>query len=120
MEILYLICQLIVALGILNVWLLRPRKATGYRGGAATNMKEEFAAYGLPAWFMYGIGTVKVMLALLILAGIWVPSLVQPAAIGLAALMVGAIAMHIKVKDPLKKSLPALSVLTLSVLVAVL
>ncbi len=34
--------------------------------------------------------------------------------------MVGAIAMHIKVKDPLKKSLPALSVLTLSVLVAVL
>ena len=33
-----------------------------------------------------------------------------------AALMAGAIAMHIKVADPFKKSLPALAMLTLSLL----
>ena len=66
------------ALAILNVWLLRSGKASGYRGGAAQNMEEEFAVYGLPAGFRWSIGTIKVVLALLLLAGIWVPSLVQP------------------------------------------
>jgi hypothetical protein len=37
----------------------------------------------------------------------WVPMLVQPAAIGIAILMLGAVAMHVKVKDPANKSWPA-------------
>jgi hypothetical protein len=69
---------------------------------------------------MCTIGATKVALALLLLAGIWVPSLVQPAAFALAALMAAAVAMHIKVKDPLKKSLPALIVLALSLTAAIL
>ena len=48
MESICSIAQLIIALGILNVWLLRFNKATIYRGGSAKNMKEEFATYGLP------------------------------------------------------------------------
>jgi hypothetical protein len=32
--------------------------------------------------------------------------------------MLGAVAMHVKVKDPLTKSLPALSLLVLSLIVA--
>lgn len=44
------IIQLVIALGILNVWLLRFGKTTAWRGGAAKNMKEEFAVYGLPSW----------------------------------------------------------------------
>ena len=119
MEYFTIICQLIAALGILNVWLLRPKKATAYRGGTAKNMKEEFAVYGLPGWFMVLIGSLKVLFALMLLVGIGVPALVTPAAYGLAALMVGAVAMHIKVKDPLKKTLPALSVLALSLFVAI-
>ena len=50
------------------------------------------------------------------LAGLLYPVLILPAASVVAALMVGAIAMHIKVADPFKKSLPALVMLTLSLL----
>ena len=45
---LIMVLQLIIAVGLINVWLLRFKKATDYRGGDATNMKEEFIAYGLP------------------------------------------------------------------------
>jgi len=37
-----IIVQIIIALGIFNVWLLRFRQATGWRGGTAANLKEEF------------------------------------------------------------------------------
>ncbi len=106
--------QWIIGLGILNVWLLRARRATDYRGGDAKNMKEEFAVYGLPPSFMVAIGIVKVSLAIALIAGTWMPSLVQPAALAMAVLMAGAVSMHIKVKDSLKKTLPSLAMLALS------
>jgi len=52
MSLFIVICQLVIALGIFNVWLLRSGKATAWRGGEARTMKEEFEVYGLPAWFM--------------------------------------------------------------------
>jgi hypothetical protein len=76
----------------------------------------EFAAYGLPAWSCYLVGFLKVASAFALLAGLLYPVLILPAASVVAALMVGAIAMHVKVADPFKKSLPALSMLTLSLL----
>lgn len=111
------IAQIAIALGIFNVWILRYTKPTGWRGGDAGNMKEEFATYGLPGWSVKVVGFLKILLAVLLIIGIWVPSLVYPSAIGMAVLMLGAIAMHIKVKDSLQKSLPALSMLLLSVIV---
>jgi hypothetical protein len=62
---------------------------------------------------MYGVGGLKVVAAVCLLAGIWVHTLVFPAAAAVAVLMVGAPAMHLKVRDPLVKSVPALSVLAL-------
>ena len=47
MKILQKISMVTVAAVVLNVWLFRFGKATIYRGGDATNMTEEFAAYGL-------------------------------------------------------------------------
>jgi len=38
---------------------------------------------------------------------------VRPAALLVAVLMVGAIVMHLKVKDPISRSLPALAVLAM-------
>jgi uncharacterized membrane protein YphA (DoxX/SURF4 family) len=111
--------QIVVALGIANVWLLRSGKSTGWRGGTATNMKEEFEVYGLPGWFMGLIGTLKLLLAASLIVGVWLPVLTRPAAGALAALMLGAVVMHFKVKDPLKKSLPAFTMLLLSLFVAV-
>ncbi len=107
------ICQWMVALGLLNVWLLRAGKKTEYRGGEAKSMREEFAAYGLPEWAMYVVGALKVGAAICLIAGVWFPVLVLPAAATVAVLMVGAVAMHLKVHDAAKKSLPAAVVLVL-------
>ena len=54
-----LILQLIISVGLINVWLFRFNKVTEYRGGGANNMKEEFQAYGLPIWLMYVVGFLK-------------------------------------------------------------
>ena len=78
-------------------------------------MREEFAAYGLPVWFTYVVGTLKVGSAVALLAGIWFPALVLPAAALVCVLMLGALAMHTKIRDPLQKSLPALIMLALCV-----
>ena len=112
------VAQVIIALGIYNVWLLRFGKATEWRGGTAKNMKEEFEVYGLPAWFVGLVGFLKLLFATLLLIGIWFQPVVQPAAVGMVVLMVGAIAMHLRVGDPLKRSLPALMMLVLSGFVA--
>jgi len=102
-----------VALGLLNVWLLRSGSATDYRGGDARSLKEEFAAYGLPDVAFYVVGLLKVGSALALIAGLWMPELVAPAAGIVALLMVGALGMHVKVKDPLMKSLPAFLMLAM-------
>lgn len=108
------IAQTAAPLWIFTVWFHRFNKDTGYRGGNATNMKEEFEEYGLSETTMYAVGAAKVSLATLMLAGHVEPRLVRPASVGLAVLMLGAIGMHIKVGDPVKRYLPALSVFALS------
>ncbi len=113
MKIVSLIFQIVVALGLLNVWLLRFHKKTPFRGGDAQSMQQEFASYGLPKWSLWIVGGLKVICALCLLAGIWVPALVTPAAGIVSLLMVGAVAMHFKIRDPLIKSLPAGVVLAL-------
>ena len=114
MNIVFSIFQIAVAAGLLNVWLLRFQRRTPYRGGDARSMREEFAVYGLPGWFRYLIGTLKVGSALCLVAGLWLRFLVFPAALLIAILMLGALAMHLKIRDPLKKSVPALVMLALS------
>jgi len=120
MSYLAIVLQIIVGLGILNVWMLRSSKATPYRGGCAKTLREEFAAYGLPYWFMCSVGVLKISFALSLLSAIWFKSAAQPAALGMSALMLGALVMHVKVKDPVKKSLPALAVLGMCLAIAVL
>lgn len=114
------LAQTAAALWILNVWFNRFNKDTGYRGGGAKNMKEEFQEYGLSENAMYAVGAAKVSLAGLLLAGHAAPRLVRPASIGLAMFMLGAIGMHIKVGDPVKRYLPALSVFSLATISAIL
>ncbi len=112
------VLQVLIALGLVNVWLVRAGRATKYRGAGAKNMKEEFTAYGLPVWFMYVIGFFKIVIALVMLLTLFIPPLMYPigfpALILLSVLMLGAISMHIKVKDPLVKALPAVSMLVMA------
>jgi hypothetical protein len=111
--------QVITALGLLNVWLVRFNKKTSYRGGEANNIIEEFAVYGLPIWFCYVIGFLKIGSALSLLLGVYFPFLTFPSALLILCLMIGAVLMHIKVKDPLKKAIPASVMLTMSALICI-
>lgn len=120
MDYLLIALKLIVSLGILNVWLLRSGKATAYRGKDAKTLREEFAVYGLPFPIFCLIGILKVGFALALLASFWIPSLARPAAVGMGLLMLGAFVMHLKVKDPISKALPALGVLVMCAAIALL
>ncbi|MBL0169659.1 MAG: DoxX family protein [Gemmatimonadaceae bacterium] len=108
------VLQIFVGLGLLNVWLVRSGRSTPYRGGSARSLKEEFAAYGLPDSARLMVGALKVIAGIILLAGLWWPLPVRLAAGVVAALMCGAIAMHIKVKDAAMKSLPAILMLVMS------
>jgi hypothetical protein len=117
MQTIVMVFQVVVALGLLNVWLLRFNQSTAYRGGSARSMPEEFATYGLPPWLTYIVGALKIGAAIALIAGLWLPAFVFPAALLVSLLMLGALAMHLKVNDPLKKSVPALLVLVLCLVI---
>ncbi|QNL20430.1 DoxX family protein [Hyphobacterium sp. CCMP332] len=117
MEYLEIVLKIVVGLSILNVWLLRGKKSSPFRGGDAKSLKEEFAVYGLPSWVMFAVGTIKVALSLLLLISIYYPSLEMIAALGLAFMMLGAVSMHVKVKDSFKQTYPALLFLALSLVI---
>jgi hypothetical protein len=112
--------QLIVGLGLLNVWLIRRRSATSYRGGAAMNLQDEFATYGLPGFAFYLVGALKVGAAVVLIAGVGMALPVREAAGLVAVLMLGAVAMHVKVGDPLKKAVPAALMLAMSAAIVAL
>lgn len=114
------VLQVIVGLGLLNVWLVRGRSSTSYRGGASQTLQDEFAAYGLPSFAFYVVGALKITAAIVLIAGVWLALPVREAAALVAALMIGALAMHLKVGDPLVKSLPAALTLVMTVTIVAL
>ena len=116
METLHIVIQILIPLGILNVWLSRPSLKTPYRGRNATTLKEEFTAYGLPCWAFYVIGGLKFAAAAMLLIGFILPSLILPAAGLMTGLMLGAVLMHAKVGDPLKRYVPASLMLCMALL----
>lgn len=115
------VLQFVVGLGLLNVWLVRPKSATAYRGGAAASLREEFAVYGLPGVAFYLVGALKISSAMVLIGGVWVTTLpVRIAASVIAALMVGALLMHVKVGDPIKRAVPATLMLVMSTAIVLL
>lgn len=114
------VLQVIVGLGLLNVWLLRRHSATAYRGGEAKNLKEEFATYGLPAPMFYIVGGLKIVCGMLLLVGLAFAPVVLPAAAVVAVLMLGAVVMHLKVGDRVSKYVPAALMLAMSVAICVI
>jgi len=108
MNYLLIALQILVSLGLLNVWLLRFNQRSKYRGGSAQNLTEEFKIYQLPTWFMYAVGTLKIGSAIALLLGLYYPSLIVPSSAIVVLLMFGAMLMHAKVKDSMLKYIPAL------------
>lgn len=113
-----IVAQLIVAATVISVWTIRYNQATAWRGGEAESMPEEFQTYGLSQGMLTLTRITKLTLATMLVAGIWVTDLAAIAAVGMAGLMVVAVAMHIKVGDSVRKSVPAFSMLVLCLIVA--
>ena len=112
--------KIIVSISILNVWLIQPNKPTKWRGGKAKNIFEEFEVYGLSKLLCYTIGFFKVSLAIVLFASIQFTALSLIGSLGLAILLLGSIAMHLKIKDPLYKSFPAFLFTLMNLLIAYL
>ena len=116
-ELIIRVIQCVIALGLLNVWVLRSHKATAYRGGNARTLREEFAVYGLPGWFCSVVGALKIGVAFALILGLWYPIFVVPASALLVFLMLGAVVMHAKVADPITKAIPAALMLLMGLMV---
>lgn len=99
--------QVIIAFSIVVVWVYR-----------FSNVVEEFKHFGLPDMIRNIVGASKIVLATLLVVGIWHPSLVTIPALLMAGLMVCAQIAHFKVKNSWLKHLPSLFLLGLSLFVA--
>ena len=54
-----LLFKTIIFLGIMNVWCIRRKTMTNWRGGNALTLKDEFRFYALPDWTFYFVGGAK-------------------------------------------------------------
>ena len=97
-----MIAQLIVAVSIVIVWVFR-----------FDNIVIEFKQYGLSDLTRMIIGSAKIALATLLVAGIWYSSLVLIPALMMAFLMICAQYFHFKVSNPWPKRMPSLALLLL-------
>lgn len=102
-----IIAQIIVALSVGYVWVFR-----------FDNIVQEFKQYDLSDLTRTMVGSAKIVLATLLVAGIWYPALVLIPAIIMGLLMVGAQYYHFKIHNPWSKHLPSLVLLLLCVFIA--
>jgi hypothetical protein len=103
------IAQLVIALSIGYVWIFR-----------FDNIVREFKQYGLSDLTRTIVGASKIVLATLLVTGIWFPTLVFIPALMMAFLMMCAQYFHFKVKNPWSKHLPSLLLLAASLFVALM
>ncbi len=101
------IAQLVVALSVGFVWIFR-----------FDNIVKEFQQYGLSDLTRTMVGNAKIILATLLVVGIWYPALVLGAAVGMGLFMLAAQYFHFKVNNPVSKRLPSLVLLVLCVFIA--
>lgn len=107
MHTLAILAQLLVALAVIYVWTFR-----------FNNIVRDFKHFRFSTTFRNAVGVVKVALAALLIAGVWMPAVAVAAALGMAAMMLGAQWAHAGVRNPLPQRLPSALLLLLSVFVA--
>ena len=102
-----ILLQLLIAAAMLDVWLIRYNSPGFSRGGNAKTMAEEFRVYGLPDWFGNLIRFLKLTAGGMMVLGIWWYQFALVSGFCLTIMMMGAMSMHFKVKDPVYKVLPS-------------
>jgi hypothetical protein len=104
---LLVLCQCLVAFPVFSVMTIRATQETPFRPGDAKTLEEEFAVYGYPTWFFKVIRVTKASLAVFLVLGLVWPKGLLVGAGGILVMMIGAVGSHIKVGDPMQKSVPS-------------
>ena len=99
--------QSLVAASVFFVWVVR-----------YANLVQEFKQYGLPDWLRDLVGVLKMTFSLMLLIGIERGLYAVVGGIGIAILMGAAFVVHLRVKNPVFKMLPSLTLLVFSVVIA--
>jgi len=117
MATLVIVAEASIGLWIWSVWSWRLRMDSSFRAVGAKNLLQEFQSYGYPAWVLKTVGAFKCSFASMLVLAIIYPMklLTLVGASGIAILMSVAVFSHVRVKDPLTKSIPAAAMLILSI-----
>lgn len=94
------VCKIFLCTSLFFVWVVRYDSIT-----------KEFEDYKLPEWLRDLVGILKLSFSMMILYNN--NELVMIGCLGIVVLMLGAIATHLRVKNPFEKMIPALVVLSL-------
>jgi len=81
---------------------------------------DTFKHLGLPSWFRVFTGIVAITGAIGLIIGYWNEYILIIAALWLAGIMFGAILFHIRSKDKVSQMVPALILMMLAVVLAIL
>lgn len=101
------ISQVLVSLSVIIIWVFR-----------YYNVEKEFRRYHLSDLTRSIVGSTKIALSTLLIAGIWYPDLVLIPALLMAALMVAAQYFHFKFRNPWLYHTPSLLLLILCLFIA--
>jgi uncharacterized membrane protein YphA (DoxX/SURF4 family) len=99
--------QALVAASVFFVWVVR-----------YANIVQEFQQYGLPDWLRDLVGILKMTFSLMLLIGIEREPFAVAGGLGIVLLMAAALITHLRVKNPIFKMLPALTLLIFSMVIA--
>jgi len=98
--------KIIAAVSVYYVWVVR-----------YDNIKKEFKDYNLPSIFRDFIGIIKISFTVMLQFDD--NNLVILGSLGIIILMLGAVATHVKVKNPIKNVFPALTMLSIGLIIFV-
>ena len=100
--------QALVAASVFYVWVVRHE-----------NIIEEFKHFGLSDGLRDLVGILKLTFSLLLLIGIARLSAAIIGSLGISILMACAFVTHLRVKNPVSKMLPSLTLMLLSLVIAI-
>lgn len=102
------LAQITLGLSVAFVWIFR-----------FENVVLEFKQFGLNDLTRNFVGSSKIALATLIIAGVWHSTFVLIPSVLMGVLMIAAQYFHFKIKNPLIKHLPSFILLILSAIIAI-
>jgi hypothetical protein len=98
------VLKIIVLTSVLFVWVVR-----------YDNIISEFKEYKLPSWVRDLVGILKISFVLMLMSKDSMVVLLGSS--GIAFLMLGALFTHLRIKNPLNKMVPSLTLLILSLII---